>query len=976
MNTRGQTALAHDRVTVALRLSAGQCGSVKPEGMMQSAVRVVHGDPGGGIPGGLGVMLQDASVEDKSSESGECIGHNGDMGLSGALVVRTSYLSAEGVETGTLSNAAYIEALAARVVLNLLCREGAELLTVSHGAAGSGKSVGLFGHTSLSGLACTPVGLLTAVLERIFSLTNVYATRVGISVVTLRPSLAKQNSIMTSELHCNATSSADHGEEIEPSAGCEGFLRASEAVPFEAVDLLSGITDRSSPTGCFMEDYADIPAVCYVRCGSPQETLLVLRKALSNTLGCKSLPDNSGSVMVNQMDDGHSQATAAGSSSDFLFNHTSSSGSHILVTLLFRIKRNCKGDSDSVGSGSRDTFSIWRLWDLCGVPAWMGDDASAHAAFSTHTAVCQMARRFRYRDALQGGWWFTLSSAVGMGPPQHISEIIPLVSTVGQLTSDDKDDLEHCELPCGGVDKAAAMIEACMQHSSSSVLWMCSLRFDSFYDDVNEDILEAAAALSSCGDTINGNVITELRRRRRQQNLDAAERVMKFFAVSFSTFCRQSPEVSGYCSKVELPSESNTTSASTIVPTSVRSVDATSPRRPRLLSPTVAAEQRQTSTIPVAVVVSSSTLSSGTGDGTGGSPWSEFVDRSSCLEAQQPVSQVQDSTKGEVAPPLVFLPDPSQGLTAPHHLHVREASPLPLVAPMQPDASETMVASESDATTLSAITLENISRITASQALSRISPKDGGEESCSVQYLVGARIANECELRVKSPELPEEPSSLVSQRSTSLKRGVNELIDGSLKYQPSGARQLSFFMHRIRQLEHENDELRAQLFSLSHLHNNSAGTHTSIASTTKAAMEEPVSLDAGTLRDTSQIYTVSNAKHGDSSHSKHGSETSFRLISNADFQLRHEAPCALTGLPITSSEKRVTGHGYISGDSVGTACVNVDNGTVVSAPCTHGEYCVCASASVIAQVERILMDATRLAPVCHDSPVQQSEKGS
>ncbi|RNF00394.1 hypothetical protein TraAM80_07741 [Trypanosoma rangeli] len=495
------------RVTVALNLSAGRCTAVE-NNRQRSTICIVHGDPATGNPAGLAMP--------SPSEWGRTGAGEADCGGGEMLVVRTPFLTVEGGETETLPYSAYTRALAAHVATILTEREGAELLTVAHGAAGSGKSIQLFGPI-VGGSEVGRCGdghgggLLAAVLQRIFAAVHLDPS-VALSVVECRPA-------------------PDDGDRRRPCSGTGRRVDDDEdagVVAVEAVDLLARATDKGSPTGCFMEDYADIPATRYLRCSSAAEAMAVLHTALSHSLAWQpvrtALAQGSADVFglpdirwnaerrrraaeareeeeQEQQREAFVGAHCTAGAADFL-RPTAGASSHILVTLLLRH-----------GGGAAN---IWRMWDLSGPSVWADDGTPAsRLAFNTHTAVSLMAHRYMHRDQLQGGWW----SAASL--PEHIAEIVPLAST---------------HQPHGGRgDPVTTMIEATLQHSCSAVVWIASLRFDACFDDVNGDVLEAAAALLTGGDGTNGEVIAELRRRRRQENVAAASRVMDLFAVAFSS---------------------------------------------------------------------------------------------------------------------------------------------------------------------------------------------------------------------------------------------------------------------------------------------------------------------------------------------------------------------------------------------------------------------------------------------------------
>ncbi|EKF28520.1 hypothetical protein MOQ_007728 [Trypanosoma cruzi marinkellei] len=501
-------------VTVALNLSAGRCTAAE-NNQQRSAICVVHSDPTTGDPGGLAMrtpcVWAKSGDEEEEAEGGNSM-----------LAVRTPFLTVEGGEAGALPYTAYTQELARHVVNVLMQSGGAELLTVNHGASGSGKSIQLFGPTVGDGVAGIETGqrihgngsgLFAAVLQQIFAAADLDPC-VALSVVECRPS-------------------SDGDDDCHPRNGTMGHMNGDDdddddderMMSMEAIDLLARATDTRSPTGCFMEDYADIPATRYVRCGSVTETLAALQTALSHSLAWQSVSTalSQGHADVFGMPDTRlnaerrrraaeamaaeerqrkefSGASCTSGSADFL-RPTAGASSHVLVTLLLRY-----------GGG---VTSIWRVWDLSGPTVWVDDGSPAlRMAFNTHVALSLMAHRYMHRDQLQGGWW----TATPL--PEQIEEIIPLFSTPRPGRK--------------GVDGVVAMIEAIMQHSCSAVVWIASLRFDARYDDINWEVLEAAASLLAGSDETNGKVIAELRRRRRQENLDAAARVLDMFAIPFS----------------------------------------------------------------------------------------------------------------------------------------------------------------------------------------------------------------------------------------------------------------------------------------------------------------------------------------------------------------------------------------------------------------------------------------------------------
>ncbi|KAF8302276.1 hypothetical protein TcYC6_0048210 [Trypanosoma cruzi] len=662
-------------VTVALNLSAGRCTAAE-NNQQRSTICVVHSDPTTGDPGGLAMrtpcVWAKTGGEEEEAEEGNSI-----------LAVRTPFLTAEGGEAGVPPYAAYTCELARHVATALMQNGGAELLTVTHGASGSGKSIQLFGPTVGDGVAgiekghCihgNGSGLFASVLQEIFAAAD-FDPCVALSVVECRPSSDGDD-----DTHpCNGTMGHMNGDDDDDDDDDERMMS------IEAIDLLARATDTRSPTGCFMEDYADIPATRYVRCGSVTETLAVLQTALSHSLAWQSVSTalSQGHADVFGMPDTRlnaerrrraAEAIAAEerqrkesfgasctlSSAEFL-RPTAGASSHVLVTLLLRY-----------GDG---VTSIWRVWDLSGPTVWVDDGSPAlRMAFKTHVALSLMAHRYMHRDQLQGGWW------TANPPPEQIEEIIPLFSKPRPGRK--------------GVDGVVAMIEASIQHSCSAVVWIASLRFDACYDDINWEVLEAAASLLAGSEETNGKVIAELRRRRRQENLDAAARVLDMFAIPFSP---PAWRLQGPAGRTLLNLSTSSPNAS---PPMTRTTTATAASRElRLISPKREAEKgvmpvpekninsivssagaalietsaavHNSSVLPLSLPLGTATVAVAD---VGISPWASFVDKVSCLEAQclhrgqRPQNELREQRRegeGQGCSSQSALPLPSPSLLSP-----------------------------------------------------------------------------------------------------------------------------------------------------------------------------------------------------------------------------------------------------------------------------------------------------------------------
>ncbi|ORC87794.1 uncharacterized protein TM35_000202030 [Trypanosoma theileri] len=677
--TRG---VCDGRVTVAVNITAGRCTAAENNGQ-HSNIRLLHSEAAHQRVSGVTMEMSTTSWTQDAP-----------IATPTELTVRTPLITVEGGEKGTLPYVMYTQTLAAHISTTLMQTEGVELMTVVHGAAGSGKSIQLFGAAVGNGVEegqCSSTegrdGLFTAVIQRIFNSTDTTAKSnpcvAAISVVEWRSFFNHDKEQQQQQQPSQREE--DYNRSKDKTLENNSELDKDVTLSMEALDLLARVTDQSSPTGCFMEDYADIPAARYIRCESLSETLAVLHAALRHSLSWQSARTAfaQGSTDVFEVPDTRSNAErrrrvveakreeeeeeeeesqqqqreeeaygyqrgrrgSSKSVNDFL-RPTAGAGSHILITLLLR--------------HSSGSTSIWRLWDLSGPSVWMDDESPASCmAFNTHTAISQMAYRYMHRDQLQGGWWLAST------PPEHIEEIVPLFFNQQQQQEEQEEQQEGISgfgVRSVGIDKVTAMIEATLQHTCSSVLWITALRLDACYDDINEDVLGAAASLLSGSDGTNAHLIAELRRRRREENLCAASRVIDMFAIPFS---RQR----GLLSPPLRYHENSTLSVSTVASVNdvggdnddndgvglLANTSTTISRTPRLMSPvkttppdvellTLSEISRTTSLISAvnthisnhrdAPLFSTSPLSY--------PPWSAFMERQSCLEVQSPYTPSQD----------------------------------------------------------------------------------------------------------------------------------------------------------------------------------------------------------------------------------------------------------------------------------------------------------------------------------------------
>nr|CCD16201.1 unnamed protein product [Trypanosoma congolense IL3000] len=511
------------RSTVALSLSRGVVGT--PEGGHMDAgvgarycsVSVLPSDPASSSVRGLGMVRRCSNTnQHELSPIGSSLN---------VLAVRTPFITVEGSESGdTLPYTRYIKSLGDHIATALLSCDGAELITVAHGPTGSGKSTQLFG-SSLSPAADTG-GIFSDVLQRIFATSRYeagFSPCVAISVVEWRSMYSPSGS-------SKANVFASHSNRIIEDSfdgHCSCLFDEGVAHAMEARDLLSRTRDRSSPTGCFMEDYADIPAARYVSCTSTREVLEVLHEAFRYSHAWRvvgGVPDDA--VLAVQTPNESLPGSHAPASSSAVLCPVTGSSTHVLVTLLIRrVDR----------AGGRSAWGIWRLWDLCG-PAGAPDDVSSAAA-STHTSLCHMAKCIVRSGERFSGTWLAVTGTTKL-LPGFISDMIPLISTAS-LSESARGDRGEKSLSGTGVEKVTAMIEAVMQHSCSSVVWIGSLRRDPSFDTVNEGVLEAAAAIAAYGGIADTTALTELRRQRRAENLRAAERVMDIFTIPFESFHEQ-----------------------------------------------------------------------------------------------------------------------------------------------------------------------------------------------------------------------------------------------------------------------------------------------------------------------------------------------------------------------------------------------------------------------------------------------------
>ncbi|CBH12916.1 hypothetical protein, conserved [Trypanosoma brucei gambiense DAL972] len=525
---------SNHRVTVALSLSQGS--NQTQEKSEAGGVHVLHRDGERGIPGGLGMPLQDAWASVCCSDIPQQRG-NQKCKPPTVLGVRTSFVTAGDGEGCTLSYAAYVEALANCVASTLLDCNGVELLTLAHGPSGSGKTTQLFGSSlsSRPNVSTSAVGLFPLVLQQLFAVPHdpaeYHSPVAAVSVVEWRLVAPTSGTATAVPLGRPNHGNMKRGP-VPNSTGCCGSSRGDDVLPqSEAVDLLARAPDASSPTRCFMEDYADIPAARYVLCSSVHEVQVTLHEAFSSSLAWRPVDRSPEQPSERTL---RSQGCVIGDfdlgSPDAVLSPVVGSNSHLLVTLLIR----------SRGASGCDAVSIWRLWDLCGPPPFSYDRNSSHfcLARSVHMSLLRTAQLMIWSGGLHTGLMSIIAESMADEAetvrtlPRHISDVVPLTSTAQQSLFQCRGQ-NNQNLLFSGLDSVSAMIEACVQHSCSSVLWMAALRRGTSFDVINKEVLRAAAAVSECGDSENADLVEELRRQRRQENLRAAERVINIFAVPF-----------------------------------------------------------------------------------------------------------------------------------------------------------------------------------------------------------------------------------------------------------------------------------------------------------------------------------------------------------------------------------------------------------------------------------------------------------
>ncbi|CCW69720.1 unnamed protein product [Phytomonas sp. Hart1] len=429
-------------------------------------------------------------------------------------------------------------------VLSMAEGRGGEVITIDLGASGAGKTHFLLGSTfpfpeyeggdGIYHNSMPDESLLTAVMTRLFS-GNIHSHEVSAMGKTGRVEVAVSAIELRDATVFSPVSTAYH--------------------PTEAVDLLSGRSDLylpgsntafpidffpksdekakfdgvgSSPTGCFMESWTDIPAAQYVCCTSTVEVRRVIGVALSRSLGWDPVRVD-GKRPDMRMESGKEGESEMRGEVDgdrgtwFLRPKDRKEHSHLLFTILVRQKTDILGDkchvdtSQSTSSKRRSIVGVWRLWDLSGPLPYNEVIGTSSSIPSSCSEISSWTFADYTYHALRQ---WTLS--------------------LGCVSSDSQDTKNKVDVR----NPSVRMIQACMEESCSTCIFIASLCQDASFDKLNENVLNSAAAWQAWAIRSREGQNNSSERAfqcisQREENLHAARRVLKKFAVNAHTYLHQ-----------------------------------------------------------------------------------------------------------------------------------------------------------------------------------------------------------------------------------------------------------------------------------------------------------------------------------------------------------------------------------------------------------------------------------------------------
>ncbi|CCW63946.1 unnamed protein product [Phytomonas sp. EM1] len=334
---------------------------------------------------------------------------------------------------------------------------------------------------------------------------------------------------------------------------------SAEYHPTEAVDLFSGRRDMyvpglnsvlgvdqsarasgggngensrrigSSPTGCFMENWTDIPAAQYVSCTSAAEVQRVVGIALSRSLSWRPVQANGNRretpMEVEEECEGNEKSGSDGYNGAWLLRPESrKEHGHLLFTFLVRQKADVCDDERRAGASQhkfskrRSMVGVWRLWDLSGP---LPDNAGFVTSSSSPSSCSDVFIR-----TLAGRTYYALRRWT-----QSLRRVL-------------SGSHQGAENKVGVCDPSARMIQACMEESCSMCIFVASFHQDASLDNLNEDVLNSAAAWQAW--TMRSREGHDISREtgsqsvaRHEENIHAARCVLKKFALSARTYFPQ-----------------------------------------------------------------------------------------------------------------------------------------------------------------------------------------------------------------------------------------------------------------------------------------------------------------------------------------------------------------------------------------------------------------------------------------------------
>jgi hypothetical protein len=416
-----------------------------------------------------------------------------------------------------VSREQHIDALASAVFHKL--RSGDEVVTVMHGPSGCGKTVSLFGHEldlahPTKQPPSTSEGLLWHVLSRVFSLSaptsedSHVVVDVGLSVIEFR----------------HAGSASDDDDE--------------GSVHEEAVDLLRDSVDVVTASGAFSNMPCDVPLAQYVACRDVLEFRTALMVALSRSQSW--VPDDPQHIAMSDVSGEsrleHSHRTTGDIASNrsrgpAAASHplipTLGSSSHVNLNIIVKVTQpletSAAGPTSTSSSranralnvaqdealpavvDTKTVCSVWRVFDMMG-PQLFDFSANPVAEMATRTerslidAAMSPLQSSRVVQPSEGGG----VSAVALLPAPA-----PHSPDTGSL--------------------CAHVVTSLLRQGCAHVVWICSLRYDYAFDELNAEAVRLASWVRErCGRPL---VLQAAQKTMKEKHLHVARRLMDSHAL-------------------------------------------------------------------------------------------------------------------------------------------------------------------------------------------------------------------------------------------------------------------------------------------------------------------------------------------------------------------------------------------------------------------------------------------------------------